>query len=460
MQKAQRPAQGITEGVIWKQLLAFFFPILLGTLFQQLYNTADAVIVGKFVGKEALAAVGGATSTIINLFVNLFVGISSGATVTIARFYGSRDFDHVQEAVHTSAALALWGGAIMTVLGYFTSPVILRWMGTPEDVMGYAVTYIRVYFLGMLASSIYNIGSGILRAMGDTRRPLYFLIAACGTNIVLDLFLVVKMGMGVLGAAIATLISQIISAVLIAVSLTKTDEIHKIYIKQIRMSSFVARSILRVGLPAGIQSNMYAISNMTIQSCINSFGTDVMAAWTAFGKLDSFVWLILGAYGVSVTTFVGQNFGAQRYDRVRKSVRISFLMALGTCLVSSLFICTAGPTAMRIFTDDVQVLEIASYLMMFYSPFYAAYVCIEIFSGAIRGTGNSFIPMVMVCCGVCLFRVLWILFILPFHRTLAMVVISYPISWVFTSALFAVYYLHGGWMRKQIQLFGYQPEVR
>ena len=326
---SERAYNPITDGVIWKQLLVFFFPILLGTFFQQLYNTADAVIVGQFVGKQALAAVGGVTGTLINVIVNLFVGVASGTTVVVAQQYGAQNFAGVRRTVHTSLAMALVGGAGLMALGLVFARAALVAMGTPSDVLEHASVYLRVYFIGTIPSFIYNVGAGVLRAVGDTKRPLYFLAAACSLNIVLDLVFVVGMNMGVLGAALGTIMSQLLSAVLTMMALMRTTRVYRVILSEIRFSAHALRAVLAVGIPAGLQSNMYAISNIIIQTGINSFGTDTAAAWTAFGKIDGFFWMISGAYGIAITTFAGQNFGAvQRHDdghlhrRQRAGVRL------------------------------------------------------------------------------------------------------------------------------------------
>lgn len=458
MQSAAAKANRITEGVIWKQLLIFFFPILLGTFFQQLYNTADAIIVGKFVGKEALAAVGGTTGTLINLFVNLFVGISSGVTVVVAQYYGAQRYDDVGKAVHSSVALALAGGGVMTVLGILCSPMALEAMGTPPEIMDHAQTYIQIYFLGITAAFLYNIGSAVLRATGDTQRPLYFLITACLTNIVLDLLFVVKMGMGVMGVAVATTLSQVLSAALVVLALMRDHYACHLSWKEIRFHPAILGSIIRVGFPAGIQSNMYTISNIIIQSRINSFGTDTIAAWTAFGKIDGFYWMILGAYGISITTFVGQNFGARLFGRVRKSVRVCMGMAFGTSIALSLLLYFFFGPIFHIFTGDPGVLQAGAEMVRLMVPFYFTFVCVEILSGAIRGTGDALIPMLITCGGVCVLRVLWLFFVLPFRWELSTVLASYPITWTFTSVLFIVYYLRGNWLRRRIALLGPPPD--
>ncbi|NCE75999.1 MATE family efflux transporter [Anaerotruncus sp. X29] len=449
---------GITEGVIWKQLLFFFFPILLGTFFQQLYNTADAIIVGKFVGKEALAAVGGTTGTLINLFVNLFVGVSSGTTVTIAQHFGGHNYDDVRRTVHTSILMAVVGGLCMTVLGLLVSRPLLTAMGTPSDIMDHALTYLRVYFFGIVAAFLYNIGSGILRAVGDTQRPLYFLMAACLTNIFLDLILVVVFRLGVLGVALATLSSQILAAGLVIFTLMHSNQVYRLFPEELKFTPHVLRSVLKVGIPAGLQSNMYTISNMIIQSAINTFGTNTIAAWTAFGKIDGFFWMILSAYGISVTTFVGQNFGAQKYDRIRQSVRICLGLTLGTAVFCSFFLYFFCEPIFKIFTDDLLVMTEGMQMLRFLVPFYATYICIEVLSGAIRGVGDSLVPMIMTGCGVCLLRIVWVFAALPLRHEMTTVMFSYPLTWSITSLLFVIYYLRGGWLRRRIAKCGYEPE--
>lgn len=442
MKRTNAGVNQITEGVIWKQLLYFFFPILLGTFFQQLYNTADAIVVGQFVGKEALAAVGGSTGTIINLFVGFFVGLSSGATVIISQHYGAGRAGEVSRAVHTAMALAILGGAGITLVGVVGAPWALRAIGTPDEIMGYALTYMRVYFLGMIPSLIYNMGTGILRAIGDSKRPLYFLIASCLTNIALDLLFVVGFHWEVFGAAFATVLSQILSACLVAVCLLRSDTPCRVMPKEIRIHAALLGRILRIGFPAGIQSVVYSVSNIIIQSSINSFGTDTMAAWTAYGKIDSLFWMISGAFGISITTFVGQNYGAERYDRMKKSVRVCLGMTFAASAAISLLLLLSGHFVYRLFTDDLAVIELGMQILTFLVPTYCTFVCVEILSGAIRGTGKSLVPMLLTCFGVCGLRMIWILGVVPFYHTLKMVLFSYPMTWSVTSVLFIIYYLH------------------
>ncbi|MFQ7692978.1 MAG: MATE family efflux transporter [Christensenellales bacterium] len=441
----------ITEGVIWKQLLLFFFPIVLGTFFQQLYNTADAIIVGKFVGKEALAAVGGTTGTLINLLVGFFVGLSSGASVIISQFYGAQRSEDVSRAVHTTMALALASGAALTVLGICLSKNVLIMMGTPADVLDYAVTYINIYFLGMIPSLIYNIGSGILRAVGDSRRPL-FSRRATMTNIVLDVVLVIGLNLGVAGAAAATVLSQVVSAVLVMMTLCRTSQVYRLQLKKIRFYGDMLVRIVRIGLPAGLQSVMYSLSNIIIQASVNGFGTDVMAAYTAYGKVDGMYWMVINAFGVAITTFVGQNFGARLYDRMKKSINVCLgISAAVTIALSAVLLAIAKPM-LGLFSDDAQVIEIGLSIVYLIVPTYITYLFIEILSGAMRGAGDSLIPTIMTLTGVCLLRVFWVTVVVSAHHELKVLLMSYPITWIVTSAMFLVYYLRGKWLKRCIAL--------
>ena len=444
MRKHQHPTVNeITEGVIWKQLLLFFFPILFGTFFQQLYNTADAMVVGRFVGKEALACVGGSSSQIINLIVGFFVGLSSGATVIIAQYYGARDEKNLQDTLHTAIAFSIVGSFVISILGIVLSPIILRLMNTPEYLMADSLLYLRFYFGGIIFIFIYNIGSGILRAVGDSKNPLYFLIFCCFCNIFLDLLLVMVFHMGVLGVALGTLISQALSSVLILRNLMRTKDIYRLELRKIRLHAAPLSMLLKIGLPSGLQSTMYNIANMVIQTALNSFGTDTMAAWTAFGKVDSFYWMISSAFGVAITTFVGQNYGAGKIDRMKKSVRVCFCMDLATALtLSALMYLFLGKFLLSLFTTDAEVLSIGVRIMQIIVPAYAPFVFIEIFSGALRGAGNVLIPMLLTCGGICVTRILWIFFFVPSHRAVETIIFSYPGSWVLTATLFILYFAY------------------
>lgn len=430
----------ITEGSIFGQLLLFFFPILFGTFFQQLYNTADAMVVGRFVGKQALAAVGGSTSTLINLLVGFFVGLSSGATVVISQFYGARKADKVHWAVHTSIAFSVIGGIIFMIVGLVGSPWALEAMKTPEDVMGHAVVYIRIYFLGIIVNLVYNMGAGILRAVGDSRRPLYFLIASCFTNIILDVLLVAVLRMGVAGAALATITSQLLSAILVVRALMKTDDMYKLEWKKVRIDQRMLQRIVRIGIPAGMQSVMYNISNVIIQAGVNTLGTDNVTAWATYGKVDGLYWMMINALGISATTFVGQNFGAGHLDRVRKGA--GACMVIGVVLTASVGVVlyNGGHLLVELFTTDRQVQAISMDLLHFMVPTFITYIAIEILSGTLRGVGDAWMPLVITGIGVCAVRVLWIMFVLPHYHTIIGAAFCYPLTWSLTTVAFVIYY--------------------
>lgn len=430
----------ITDGVIWQQLLLFFFPIWFGSFFQQLYNTTDAIIVGQFCGKQALSAVGGTTGVLINLLVGFFVGLSSGATVIIAQFFGARLDGEVNRAVHTAIALSIAGGAVLMVLAFCLAPTALRATGTPDDVIDYAITYLRIYSLGMIPNLVYNIGAGILRAIGDSKRPLWFLIFSCGVNIVLDILFVAVLRWEVMGVAVATVLSQTASAVMVLFVLMRTRECYRLFPRRIRLDLGLLQSIFRIGLPAGLQSVMYNISNVIIQTNINALGTDTVAAWAAYGKIDGLFWMMISAFGISITTFVGQNFGAKNYGRVQRGVKVCFGMAAGATVALSLILCLLGGTVYRIFIQDPTVVGIGTEILYYLVPTFITYVAIEIFSSALRGMGDSLIPMIMTCVGICGFRMIWLFAVVPQYPSLQTIVMSYPISWTITSIIFAIYY--------------------
>ena len=370
--------------------------------------------------------------------------------MVISQFYGAKHKDDVRKAVHTSIALSIAGGAIIMALGIIFAGVALRAMNTPEDIMGLSLIYMRIYFLGVIPSLIYNMGSGILRAIGDSKRPLYYLIASTLTNIVLDLFFVVVLKLGVAGVAIATTLSQFASAGMVIYALMKTDDMYKLYPREIRFSPSILSAIIRIGLPAGLQSTMYSVSNLIIQASINSFGTDTIAAWTAYSKVDGMFWMIMSAYGVSITTFAGQNFGAGKYDRIRKSVRICMGMSAFTSVLLSVIVMAGGRIFLGLFTGDPGVVDIGMSIIHVIAPTYITYICIEILGGTARGCGDSIIPMLLTCFGVCVLRVVWILVIVPLHRDLATVAFSYPLTWAVTSVMFIIYYLRGNWLKRNI----------
>lgn len=438
-------ARNITEGVIWKQLLLFFFPILMGSFFQQMYNTVDTIIVGRAVSTQALAAVG-STSSLINLINGFFIGLSTGATVILSQFFGANNQQGIHRALHTGIGLAIVLGVLASALGVLAGPAVLKMIQTPESCLQDASVYVRIYFLGAVASMLYNMGSGILRAMGDSRRPMIFLIISCFLNILLDVLCVIVLKLGIAGAAVATVLSQTISAFLVVLVLVKIPTGYALHLSQIRIHGNLLRRLLLIGIPAGLQYVTFDFANLLIQSGINSFGEITVAAWTAFGKADSLTWMVSGVLGVAVTTFVGQNFGAQKFDRIHQCVRIC--MGTGVVLfglisaISSVF----RHFILGIYTTDTAVIQTGAYVMLFIVPFNFLFVPVEVFAGTMRGTGYSLVPTSITGACVCLFRVIWIFTMVRWFHTIEVLAIAYPISWLLASSVFFAVYRRGKWL--------------
>lgn len=439
----QSMADRITEGVIWKQILLFFFPILLGSLFQQLYNTADAVIVGRCAGKEALSAVGGSTSSIINIFVGFFTGIASGATVVVAHFYGGKQEKGVSKTVHTSLMISLCAGVLFGVAGILCAPLMLRLLQTPEELFRQSLGYMRIYFAATPANLFYIMGAGILRAVGDSKRPLYFLIVSCVANIPLDLLFVAGFGMGAEGAAIATVLSQILSAVMVYVVLYREKECYRLIPGElVHCSGKILKRVLWIGIPAGLQSVTYGLSNSVIQAKVNSFGTDNIAAWSAYTKLDGLFWMTVSAMGIAVTTFVGQNIGAGKVERAKKSMWECMGMTMVMAGAISVFFYAFADVFFAFFVEDAQVIALGVAQLHFLTRFYLIYVAVEILSGTLRGMECVVVPTIISIVLICVLRVAWVTFALPFDNSMETVMMSYPVTWAAASAAFILYYIY------------------
>lgn len=448
--------QQITEGVIWKQLLIFFFPILMGTFFQQMYNTVDTIIVGRLVGTEALAAVG-ATGPLVSMVNGFFIGVSSGATVVLSQAYGAGDRKGVSDSIHTGVALSLVLGVMLTVIGVCFGGRVMGWMNTPENCMADATTYLRIYFAGSIGTVVYNMGAGILRAMGDSKRPMFFLMVTCILNVVLDLLFVAVLHMGVAGAALATVLSQVISAVLPIVVLLRQKE-DRLELRKLRIERSLLGRILRIGIPAGLQFVTFDFSNILIQSGINSFGDITMAAWTAHGKTDALVWMISGAFGVSITTFVGQNFGAQKYSRIRQGAWTCLALSVAMVGALDVVLLLFRTQILGIYTDNPEVIQVGSMIMLSIMPYEVLFMPIEVFAGTMRGVGNSLMPTLITGSCVCLFRVVWLVTVVHRWHTLKMLTLSYPLSWALAAAVFLAVYFKGDWLRRRIAQCGMEPE--
>ncbi len=430
----------ILNGSISKQLLSFFYPVFFASVLQQIYNTTDTLIIGNFVGKYAIAAVGGSTGSLFNLFTGFAVGITSGSAVVISQFYGNKNYHQLLKAIQTCVIFNVILGLLFSSIVYCNAEIILTSLGVPLEILPDSVLYLQVIFIGFVSSQLYNTGNSILRAIGDTKKPLIYLGVACSINIVLDLLLVVYFKMGVLGVAVATVIAQTISAFLVLYELITTQSEYKLVANKILFDYHILKKLLIIGVPAGIQSALFSISNLTIQSSVNFLGTDYIASWAAMGKITNTYWLIIGALAVSITTFVAQNFGAKNYIRVKKSIVESIKIAsIITIAVSGLIYFTA-PYILRIFVNDIDIISIGTKYLRILSPLFILCVFYEILSGALRGIGDSLIPSIISLFGICLIRVIWITVVFNNNPTMANVIYCYPVTWIITTLLYMVYY--------------------
>ena len=442
----------LTTGVIWKKLLLFFLPIAVGTLFQQLYNTVDAMVVGKFVGKEALAAVGGSAAQVIALTVGFFVAFTGGASAVIAQFVGARRERETSQSVHAALAVSILTALVMTAVIVPMTPMILRWMKTPEDTMAQSILYLRIYFGGTIFVLLFNMGSAILQAVGDSKRPLYYLMACCFCNIGLDLLFVVGFRWGIGGVALATIISQALAATLVLLRLCLAREIYQVTLSKIRIYGMVTKKMMRVGIPAGIQASMYNISNLIIQVAINTLSTTVVAGWTMASKIDG-VYCALGvALGMAVMGFVGQNYGAGKMDRVRKTFKVSMAIFLCVTLVMEVCVLYVGKNCVHYFIDDPEVIQYTWEILLYFVPFYVVWTFIEVISGVLRGIGDAVVPVVITGTGICALRLIWCATVFQWYPSIAGVTSCYPVSWIITAVALFIYYRHGNWLREDAGL--------
>ncbi|MCI8727079.1 MAG: MATE family efflux transporter [Hungatella sp.] len=428
------------NGPILSKLVIFAFPLMLSGILQLLFNAADIIVVGRFAGSESLAAVG-STSSLINLLTNVFIGLSVGANVMVARFYGSQNRRDLEETVHTSMLVAVIGGVILIAVGLSLAAPLLELMGTPEDVLPLSVLYIKIFFMGMPATLLYNFGSAVLRAVGDTRRPLYFLLAAGVINVILNLIFVIGFSLGVAGVALATVASQCISAFLVVRCLTKSEADYRLCIRKLRLVPDKIRYIVRIGLPAGLQGAIFSISNVLIQSSVNSFGSVAMAGNTAAANIEGFVYTGMNAVYQTALSFGSQNFGAKNYKRMAKIQ----LYCLGLVTVIGLVMGNGavffGRQLLGIYSSDQTVIQYGlNRLLIISTPYWICGV-MDVMVGGLRGMGCSVLPMIVSLTGACALRVVWIYTIFAMHRTLQVLYISYPVSWAVTFLAHVVTYM-------------------
>lgn len=428
------------SGSLMKNLIIFSLPLVLSGILQLLFNATDIIVIGKYAGKESLAAVG-STGALINLLINVFIGVSIGASVVMGRYVGARDTINARDTLHTAMTIAVIGGIIMAFVGYILSPIFLEMMGTPEEVLPLASIYMRIYFLGMPAFMIYNFGASILRAIGDTKRPLYFLIVSGFVNLVLNLTLVIVYDMGVAGVAIGTVVSQIVSAGLILAGFLKTSGFLRLDLQKLRIDKNITKEILKIGLPAGFQGAVFSISNVLIQSSINSFGSVVMAGNTAAGNLEGFVYTGMNAVYQSCLSFTSQNLGAKQYKRIEKILlsSLALVVMVGLCLGVGIYIL--GHYVLGVYTSDPEVIMYGMERLQIIATLYFLCGIMDVFVGTLRGVGYSVTPMIVSLTGVCMFRVIWIYTIFRAYPTRLILYISYPISWVLTLSLHLITYL-------------------
>ena len=431
------------NGPLFGKVWAFTLPLMLSGMLQLLYNAADMIVVGKAVGISALAAVG-STGSLSSLMVNLFMGLSVGSSVVVAQNYGAGRPKDVNETVHTSMVVSLISGVIVGIVGFITCRPLLLLMGTPETVIDQAVLYVRIYFCGMPATSLYNFGAAILRAVGDTKRPMLFLVSSGLVNVVLNLFFVLVFHMGVAGVSLATVISQVIAAFLTIRCLMKADGCIQLYIRELRVYKDKLWNMIRIGLPAVVQSSLFSISNMLIQSSINFFGDVVIAANTAASNLDGFAYVALNSFSQTAITFTGQNVGADRWNRVKRVLGACAASVVITGAVIGSILMLAGRSLLYLYTSDAVAIEVGMVRFLWIAVPYFLCGLMDMMVGMMRGMGRSLTPMLVSLAGVCGIRIVWILTVFEMHKQLWVVYASYPVTWLFTAAAhlicFAVVY--------------------
>ena len=429
----------MTQGSITRHIISFAAPLLVGNIFQQLYNMVDTWVVGKFVSNEAYAAVG-TVGPIINMLIGFFLGLSSGAGVVISQYYGAKRFEEVQKCVHTAITMTLILSVLFTGLGLFMTPYALALMKTPDNVLPESTAYLTIYFSGIMGLMFYNIGAGILRAVGDSRRPFYFLVVCALMNTVLDLVFVIYFDMGVKGVALATVLSQATSAILVIVTLMRTKECIHLSPRKIRIHWQMLKKIFRVGIPAAIQMAITSFSNIFVQSYINFFGDNCMSGWTTYAKVDQLLFLPMQSIALASTTFVGQNLGCNQVDRARKGVRQALLISILSTLILMVPVLIFSPQIVAFFNSKPEVVSYGSMLLRWVTPFYVLSCFNQIYSGALRGAGNSKAPMIFMLTSFVAFRQVYLFAMSRICNEIIPIAMSYPAGWLLCSILTTVYY--------------------
>ncbi len=440
---AKKYSINMTEGALLPKIISFAIPLMASSLLQLLFNAADMVVAGRFAGSNALAAIG-STSSLINLLVNLFIGLSVGANVLVARFFGSGRESDISETVHTAVLLSIISGFFLAGFGFFMAPKLLIMMGTPKEVLPLSVLYIRIYFMGMPVSLLYNFVSAILRAIGDTKRPLIYLTIAGFLNVICNVIFIVIFGMGVDGVAYATVLSQAVSAVLVMGALIKSDECYKLEFKKLAFTKDKFLQILRLGIPAGFQGIVFSLSNVLIQSSVNSFGASAMAGNAAASNIEGFIYVSMNAFHHTCLSFTSQNYGAKNFDRIKRVLITCLVMVSGIGFVLGVIAYVFGPNLLSIYANSSDAKAVTEYGMIRMGIIMFTYfTCgmMDVMVGSIRGLGYSLMPTIVSLCGACLFRIIWIYTAFRSIHTLTSLYISYPISWVLTFSVHFICFL-------------------
>lgn len=428
------------NGPLLGKMLLFTLPLILSGILQLLFNAADVIVVGRFAGSEALAAVG-STSSLTNLLVNLFIGMSVGVNVLVARYYGGKQDDEVSETVHTAMVISVLGGILLAIIGIVLAKPLLTLMDTPEDVIEYSVLYMRIYFMGMPVMLLYNFGSAVLRAIGDTRRPLFYLTIAGVINVCLNLWFVISLHMGVAGVALATIISQFVSAALIVKCLMQSEGCFRLYLNKLHINWDKFGRIARIGLPAGIQGSLFSISNVLIQSSVNSFGSVAMAGNTAASNIEGFVYTAMNAVHQTAVSFTGQNLGGKKFDRISKILAECLILVTVIGLVMGNAVVLLGENLLSLYSTDGEVIAYGMQRLQIICVMYCLCGIMDVLVGSIRGLGYAIMPMIVSLLGACAFRVVWIFTVFEWDRTLRTLYISYPVSWTLTALVHLICFL-------------------
>lgn len=438
----------MTEGNIWKLLIVFALPLILGNLLQQMYNTADSIIVGNYIGSNGLAAVGSGSSLLM-LIISFSQGAAVGAGVIVSQSIGAKRSDIIKKSVHTAMCISVILGLVLSVIGVIFSSQLIEWMRTPEDVLEDSISYFRLYCVGLIFNVIYNMATGILNAAGNSKKPLQYLAIASVTNIVLDLVFIKVFKMGIEGAAIATDISQALSCVLAVGYLLRVKSDYKINIKELKIDKAIAKEIIRIGLPTAIQNAVISFSNVLVQSSVNDYGSIAMAGYTAYLKIDGFNILPVLSISMAVTTFTGQNVGAKNLKRVKKGMYDALIMCIIYTVLTGIFLLSLSHQILSLFTNDSAVIEYGQHAMKYFCPFYFLLGILNTLAGTVRGAGKGVPPMLILLFSMCIFRIFWIKLALPFFSTIDGIFMLYPISWLVGMVLMVIYTKFGKWLPQE-----------